>query len=243
MKIPGRESNSGLPGDRGRYLLRLSAPWVQGESHFVHFSWLNESFCIRDYMQKIERRQSGDVTATSIWKAAEERIPATGQFFVPVENHEFWTARLTELSLGESTEWSVLSSKFSNRKTVPRETDLADSGGGREGSHEEGDDPGGNVYQRFRRLWSSAPDFEIVDGTVGCSARYRGEPLLWVYPTRFQVAPAGKGNVHENAVRRLRNSHFPEMTTKGVIGFGSTYFTWERLEGLVGDLRYMVKGR
>jgi hypothetical protein len=108
---------------------------------------------------------------------------------------------------------------------------------------EDGGGPGGNIYQRFRRLWSSVPGFEIVDGTVGCSARYRGEPLLWVYPTRFQVAPAGKGNVHENAVRRLRNTHFPEMTTKGVIGFGSTYFTWERLEGLVGDLRYMVKGR
>lgn len=194
-------------------------------------------------MQNVGRRQSGDVTATSVWQAAEERIPATGQFFVPVENHEFWTAKLTELSHGRSTDWSALSSKFSNRKTGPGETDLGNSGDRLDGNDEDGGDPGGNTYQRFRLLWSSEPGFEIVDGTVGCSARYRGQPLLWVYPTRFQVAPAGKGNVHEKAVRRLRNSHFPEMTTKGVIGFESTYFTWERLQGLVEDLRHMVKAR
>jgi hypothetical protein len=242
MKIPGRVSSNGLPADRGRYLLRLSPPWVQGESHFVHFSWLNESFCIRDYMQHLECRQSGDVTATSIWQAAEERIPAIGEFFKPVENHEFWTARLTELSRGGSTHWSTFSSKFA-KTTVPNETAATERTGAQDGSDEDCGDPVGNVYQRVRRLWSNAPGFEIVDGTVGCSARYRGTPLLWLFPTYFRVAPYGKGNVHEDAVRKLRNSHFPEMSSKGLIGFNSTYFSWRRLEDLVEDLRHLVDGR
>jgi hypothetical protein len=220
----------------------LSPPWVEGDSHYLHFSWLNESFCLRDYITGAERRQSGDATASTIWQAAEDRIPATGEFFVPVENHEFWTSKLKQLSGTSSRDPFGISSRHSIQESLGSEMDAAVFGTIRPSSNED-DNESLDVYERFRRLWKSVPGFEIVDGTVGYSARYRGEPLLWIYPTRFQVAPAGKGNAHEAAVRRLRNSHFPEMATKGLIGFGSDYFSWERLEGLVEDLRHLVTGR
>lgn len=242
LKIPGRAQTGGLPGDRGRYLLRLSPPWVEGESHYVHFSWLNESFCLRDYVNDAERRQSQDATATTIWHAAEDRIPATGEFFVPVENHEFWTSKLKELSVTSSRAPFAVSGRPSIRERLGNDMDAAAFGTKSYTSNED-DDESLDVYERFRRLWKSVPGFEIVDGTVGYSARYRREPLLWIYPTRFQVAPEGKGNAHEADVRRLRNSHFPEMATKGLIGFGSAYFSWERLEALVEDLRHLVTGR
>lgn len=241
MKHAGRESVGELPADRGRYLLQLSPPFVQDETHFVHFSWLNESFCIRDFMKGIERRQGGDLTASSVWQAAEARIPATGQFFVPVENYEFWTQTLTQLSQARSTHWSSLSSKYSDRKTVTKEPDqTTTASGGQDTKGDEEHAAASTVSQRFRQLWSSVPDFEIVQGTRGYSARFRGEPLLWVYPNRFQIAPAGKGNVHENAVRALRDARFPEVTAKGSARFEAAHFSWERLAAFVDDVRHLM---
>ena len=51
-----------------------------------------------------------------------------------------------------------------------------------------------NVYRDFQASWSKGDGFHLVEGTVGCSARYRSEPLLWAYPTYFQIAPRGAGS-------------------------------------------------
>ena len=72
--------------------------------------------------------------------------------------------------------------QVSNRKTESRETDLADSGDGRAGRRsmrEQAMIDAWHVYQPISAGYGLArPDFEIWNGTVGCSARYRGEPLL-----------------------------------------------------------------
>src|SRR5690242_83886 len=100
MRIPGSGEGQAesLPGDRGRYLLWLEPPWVEGDGHYVHFSWKEDSFCIRDYIRQVERRQDQDSTALDIWKAAVDRIPAKGELYVPVENFQFWTAKMIELT-------------------------------------------------------------------------------------------------------------------------------------------------
>jgi hypothetical protein len=95
-------SETGLPGARGRYLLLLDPPFVQGEPHWVHFSWAGESFCIRDFINTVEMRQ-GTYSASDVWKAAKGRIPCTtnsphGDLHVPVTNFEFWQKKLQEIS-------------------------------------------------------------------------------------------------------------------------------------------------
>src|SRR5207249_5758338 len=94
---------------------------------------------------------------------------------------------------------------------------------------------GQDPYGRFMGLWADRRGFEVIQRTVGCSARYRGEPLLWVYPRYFQVAPQGKGNAHHEQVRELMNHHFPEIY-KGTISFTSEHFSWDRFQDLVTDL-------
>jgi hypothetical protein len=235
MRIRGVGPGNSPPGDRGRYLLWLEPPLVEGEGHYVHFSWKQESFCIRDYIQHLERRQAPGSSAADIWEAASDRIPCKGELYVPVENFEFWIEKLTELTerrrQGTSSSlWSRLSSKFSPK---PKEAEQHLDDNRKEDDRD--------VYRRFIGFWKRGVGFDVIERTVGCSARYQGEPLLWVYPTYFQVAPQGKGNAHRNEVMDLRHQHFPELQGKGTIGYGSEYFTWDRFQRFIAELQEMIQ--
>lgn len=237
MRIPGVGQGESLPGHRGRYLLWLEPPYVEGEGHYVHFSWKEGSFCIRDYIAQMERRQDDSgVTATDIWKAASHRIPAKGELYVPVEKFEFWTAKLTELSESHrqgrtSSHWSQLSSKFAPKaQQAEHDGESADC---RKGN-------GQDVYRSFISFWRKSAGFDVIERTVGCSARYQGEPLLWVYPTYFQIAPRGKGNAHHAEVRNLRDRYFPELS-EGNIRFDSAHFSWDRFQPFVTDVQEMIQ--
>lgn len=234
MRIRGSGDGNSLPGERGRYLLRLEAPMIEGEARYVHFSWKDESFCIRDYMRHRERRQAPGLTPSDVWEAATDRIPCKGELYVPVENFEFWTGKLTELTEKRRqgvnlSVWSRLSTKFAP-KPIEAQSQAKNN-----------DTRGGlSVYETFITLWQGREGFDVVDGTVGCSARYYGEPLLWVYPTHFQVAPQGKGNAHHDQVMDLRVKHFPGSRTKGSIIFSSETFHWDRFQGFVRAVQDMI---
>jgi len=233
MRIRGNRDGGSLPGERGRYLLWLEPPMVEGEAHYVHFSWKDDSFCIRDYMRKRERRQAPGLGPSDVWEAAADRIPCKGELYVPIENFEFWTSKLAELSekrkqgLNPSV-WSRLSTKFAT-KTAERGTEPKAK-----------QSRGQSAYESFIALWKEREGFDVVNGKVGCSARYYGEPLLWVYPTYFQIAPKGKRNAHFNETMGLRNEHFPELSDTGNISFDSEYFQRERFERFVTAVQEMV---
>jgi hypothetical protein len=244
MRIPGVQHEESLPGDRGRYLLWLEPPNVVGEGHYVHFSWKDGSFCIRDYINQSERRQSPGVTATDIWKAASDRIPAKGELYVPVENFDFWTAKIIEQTENHrqgrtsASLWARLSSKFTPKsQDAELHIDVAETK-----VDDQRDENDRDVYRSFMPFWRRGVGFDVIERTVGCSARYKGEPLLWVYPTYFQIAPQGKGNAHNREIRALRDRHFPELRSKGTIGFNSEHFTWNRFQSFITDVRNMTNG-
>ena len=86
-----------LPGQRGSYLLLLGSQVLTDGPRWVHFSWRGESFCIRDFLKGMERRQEPGLTASDVWRAAQQRKPATGEYFHPVEDVEWWRSALAEL--------------------------------------------------------------------------------------------------------------------------------------------------
>ena len=98
--ISGRESNGEcpLPSARGRYLLWLEAPLLSGGPHWVHFSWADESFCIRDFTKGMERRQDQCISATQVWQSAKSRIPCMGELCKPVQDFEFWKQKLDRMN-------------------------------------------------------------------------------------------------------------------------------------------------
>jgi hypothetical protein len=234
MRIPTGGAGNTLPGDRGRYLLFLESPLVNGEGHYVHFSWKEESFCIRDFIQQRERRQEPGLTATDIWAGASDRIPCKGELYIPVENFEFWAKKLNELTASHKQGkgagvWALLSSKFVSHTKKSKEV-----------ARSHGDEL--DVYRKFITFWSNGVGFNVIERTVGCSARYLGEPLLWVYPTYFQVAPQGKGNGHCKDVSNIKNRHFPGFRGKGVIKFDNSDFDWDRFEQFIAEVKHMVQG-
>ena len=94
----GPVSTSTLPGNRGSYLLCLEEPIVPDGPKWVHFSWLGESFCIRDFLAGRERREEPGLTATDVWRAARRHLAARGQYRVPVTSVDQWRELLEQLS-------------------------------------------------------------------------------------------------------------------------------------------------
>ena len=98
MRMESSEGDSSLPGARGRYLLWLESPLISGPPHWVHFSWMEESFCLRDYINGVQRRQDPSTNATQVWRSAKSRICCRGEYYKPVEDFEFWRRTLEELT-------------------------------------------------------------------------------------------------------------------------------------------------
>ena len=98
MRTEFSGGGSSLPGVRGRYLLWLESPLISGDPHWVHFSWMEESFCIRDFLRGMERRQDHGVNATQVWQSAKGRIPCKGELYKPVQDFEFWKRKLEDLT-------------------------------------------------------------------------------------------------------------------------------------------------
>ncbi len=89
-----------LPGKRGRYLLYLGAPIIEPiecKGRYVHVSWSGESYCLRDYIAGLELRD-GDFAIEDIWRRAVDRIPATGDLYVPHTEGRFWKEKLETLT-------------------------------------------------------------------------------------------------------------------------------------------------
>lgn len=90
--------NVPLPTTRGRYLLYVGDPILRDGPRWVHFSWRGDSFCLRDFATGDIRRQDRSLSAADVWRFAEKRIPATGEFFHPVGDWEWWKIAIEKLS-------------------------------------------------------------------------------------------------------------------------------------------------
>jgi hypothetical protein len=90
-----------LPGKRGRYLLYVGTGIIEpinGRGRYVHVSWSGDAFCIRDFIAGVERREGDDLTIAQVWKRALDRIPATGDLYVPHGDGKFWREKLEMLT-------------------------------------------------------------------------------------------------------------------------------------------------
>jgi hypothetical protein len=48
-------------------------------------------------LEGVARRQEAGLAASDVWRAAKQRKPATGEYYHPVEDVEWWRAALAEL--------------------------------------------------------------------------------------------------------------------------------------------------
>jgi len=85
-------SSDMLPGARGSRQIYIPS---LVSNRYVHFSWLGDSFCIRDYLGDREMRQSPGVTAIEIWKKKQGTVYA---FKHDVKDIDFWKAKLREIT-------------------------------------------------------------------------------------------------------------------------------------------------
>ena len=90
-----------LPAKRGRMLVLVGEPIIETATpRFCHFSWRNKAFCLRDFIGGSMRCARGTTSGPhlDVWKASSVRVSATGKFFIPVEDTDFWTDALKALT-------------------------------------------------------------------------------------------------------------------------------------------------
>lgn len=86
------------PGVRGVFVILLGPPIVDGPRRFVHLSWQDENYVLRDFLRGVEREQGDDLPLADLWRAAKVRIPCKGRLRRSVEDHAFWREELQRLT-------------------------------------------------------------------------------------------------------------------------------------------------
>jgi hypothetical protein len=82
-----------LPGKRGIRLIFL--PDLIGD-RYVHFSWLGEAFCVRDYLGGREFRQAQGLTASDIWRMHQGPVFSAEKH--SYEDADFWKEQLRRVT-------------------------------------------------------------------------------------------------------------------------------------------------
>lgn len=110
--VAGATEVKPIPGKRGSYVLWVDSPLAKSP-RFVHFSWENDSYRIRDYVGgrllhggSIPRPEEGfqlepcPMDRDAVWAAATIRVPAHAELFHPVGDFVWWQARLAQMTRG-----------------------------------------------------------------------------------------------------------------------------------------------
>jgi hypothetical protein len=76
---------------------------IDGRGRYVHFSWAESpsgriSYCLRDFIVGMERREGDDLTAEQIWRRALDRIPAVGDYYRSHKEGKYWRDTLERLT-------------------------------------------------------------------------------------------------------------------------------------------------
>ena len=93
VKIKGKGIAGGsMPGTRGSKIVYCPELCP---GRYVHFSWLNGSFKLRNFIDGQMLQQDSEWDAHRVWDHCKEIIPADR---VSVKEDIFWVQRLTEIT-------------------------------------------------------------------------------------------------------------------------------------------------
>ena len=87
-----------IPGPQGQYVLLVGKPIVTGDDRYVHLSWKNESYVLRDFVEGKMRTQAADLLLDQLWRAAKERFPCKGRLRRSVSDAAFWREELRRMT-------------------------------------------------------------------------------------------------------------------------------------------------
>ena len=91
------------------------------------------------------------------------------------------------------------------------------------------------------QIWKELPDFTIIPGTVGCSAKHYNEPCLWFYRDRFCVPSKGKGNRLEDIILEILPKYFRNITGKATVRYNSSDFAWDKFKDFIEEVKDICK--
>lgn len=92
MALKSKADSGSLPGTRGSWIVYCPELCP---GRYVHFSWLNASFKLRNFIDGQVMEQDHDWDAQKVWNHCKDKLKADR---VPIEDDAFWTQRLTEIT-------------------------------------------------------------------------------------------------------------------------------------------------
>ena len=97
-------------------------------------------------------------------------------------------------------------------------------------------DPVG-LYEKCIRLWEEPPDFTIVYGTRGCSARNKNRSRLWFFPNYIRIPTDSQNNSLFEEIVTLKEDCFPYLKTKTKISFDTPGIGWPEIEAFIKKVK------
>jgi len=92
-----------------------------------------------------------------------------------------------------------------------------------------------DYYNRFIPLWEGG-DFTIAPGNKGYSAKHKGNPRLWVFENRLQIAPNWCNRLYGKLFEVLQK-HFPRINAKPSLKFDLPELSWEKFTAFVAEVK------
>jgi len=93
------------------------------------------------------------------------------------------------------------------------------------------------IYNKCVRLWEKPPDFTIVYGTRGCSARYKNGSRLWFFPNYIRIPTESQNNLLFEETIALKEECFPNLRTKTKISFNKLRIDWPEIEAFIEKVK------
>jgi hypothetical protein len=93
------------------------------------------------------------------------------------------------------------------------------------------------VYKKCIYLWEDPPDFTIVYGTRGCSARYKAESRLWFFQNYIRIPAESQNNPLYKEIIAIKKEFFHGVGTSTKIPFRTHGISWPEIETFIEKVK------
>jgi len=98
-----------------------------------------------------------------------------------------------------------------------------------------------NMYDKCINLWEELPEFTIVYGKRGCSARHNKGSRLWFFEDYIKIPTEEQNNNLFETIKTIKEECFRNVTTKTKIPLSGFDIDWEQVSTFINKVKSVCK--
>lgn len=98
-----------------------------------------------------------------------------------------------------------------------------------------------NMYDKCINLWEELPEFTIIYGKRGCSARHKKGSRLWFFQDYMKIPTEEQNNSLFETIITIKEECFRNVTTKTKIPLRGFDIDWEQVSTFINKVKSVCK--